>query len=139
MNLVLSSTPTALLVAARQKILALEAQMLQMQQVDLPLKHYFGDGIYMREMHVPAGVTLTGKIHRTDHICVLVKGKVTVSMDGVPKTYTAPCIIASKRGAKRAIYAHEESVWTNIHKTDEKNLARIEEILLAPTFEDLGE
>lgn len=139
MNLVLSNVPTAVLIAARLKVLALEDEMRKMPQVDIPIKHYFGSGIYMREMEVPAGVTLTGKIHRTDHICVLAKGRVTVYVDGIPKEYSAPCIIPSRRGAKRAIYVHEDAKWTNIHRTDEKNLAKIEEILLAPTFEDLGD
>ena len=115
----------------------LEAEMRKLPQIEIPIVHYFSKGMYIREMHVPAGVTLTGKIHRTEHLCVLSKGEVSVANEHGVKTYRAPYTIASPSGVKRAVYAHEDAVWANLHRTDETDLDKLEAMLIAPTFEDL--
>jgi hypothetical protein len=124
-------------IAYRQKVMRLEAEMRKMKQIEIPIVHYFSNGMYIREMHVPAGVTLTGKIHRTEHLCVLSKGEVSVANEHGIKTYKAPYTIASPSGVKRAVYAHEDAVWANLHRTDETDLDKLEAMLIAPTFEDL--
>ena len=43
-----------------------------------PLKHTFSDGIYVREITIPAGMFIVGKIHKHDHPNFLLKGKVVV-------------------------------------------------------------
>jgi hypothetical protein len=121
----------------RQKVMRLEAEMRKLPQIEIPIVHYFSNGMYIREMHVPAGVTLTGKIHRTEHLCVLSKGEVSVANEHGIKTYKAPYTIASPSGVKRAVYAHEDAVWANLHRTDETDLDKLEAMLIAPTFEDL--
>lgn len=64
-------------------------------------------------------------------------GKVTVSDGGNVTTYEAPATIISKVGAKRAIYAHEESLWTNFHATELDDPEEIEEEIIADSFEEL--
>lgn len=131
----------------RSKIMELEASMRQQEGAvvgDGPavITHYFAPGIYCREMFVPAGYALVGKIHKTKHICILSKGKVTVADGETLNTYEAPTTIVSPVGAKRAIYAHEDSVWTNVHSTGHKEqieseLESIEKELIAESFEEL--
>jgi len=101
------------------------------------IKHYHTPGLYGREMWMPVGCLITGKIHLTEHICILSQGKVTVSDGIVSITYTAPATILSKVGAKRAIYAHEDSVWTNFHATELTDPEKIEEVITVNTFEEL--
>ena len=101
------------------------------------ISHYFASGVYAREMWMPAGYFITGKIHLTEHICVLSQGSVTVYDGGKTVDYQAPAIIISKVGAKRAIYAHEESVWTNFHATELTDPELIEEAIIAESFEHL--
>jgi len=101
------------------------------------ISHYFASGVYAREMWMPAGYFITGKIHLTEHICVLSQGSVTVYDGGKTVDYQAPAIIISKVGAKRAIYAHEESVWTNFHATELTDPELIEEAIVVNTFEEL--
>ena len=43
-----------------------------------PLNHYFSDGIYVREITIPAGMVIVGKIHKHRHPNFLIKGKVMV-------------------------------------------------------------
>lgn len=101
------------------------------------IKHYHAPGLYGREMWMPKDCLITGKIHKTEHICVLSMGKVTVSDGGTVSTYEAPATIISRVGAKRAIYAHEDSLWTNFHATELDDPEEIEEEIIAKSFEEL--
>ncbi len=124
----------------RDKVMQMEAVMLAMpeRQIEIPLKHYFAPGIYMREMTMPKDATVTGKIHKTEHYCILTKGKVSVLTDEGMRTLEAPSVVHSLPGIKRALYAHEEVVWINVHHnpTNERDLDKIEEIFTAKTFEE---
>jgi hypothetical protein len=128
---------------ARSNILKLEAAMQAMEGYDpegkeiCRITHYHAPGLYGREMWMPAGCLITGKIHKTEHICVLSKGKVTVANGGDSVTYEAPATIISKVGAKRAIYAHEESVWTNFHATELDDPEEIEADIIAESFAEV--
>ncbi len=121
----------------RAKVMALEAALRTLPQVELKIVHYFCKGLYIREMHAPADVTLTGKIHRTEHLCVLSQGDVSVSTGVGVRRLRAPYILQSPPGEKRAIYVHQDAIWANLHRTDETDLEKIELELIAPTFEDL--
>ena len=130
-------------VARRSNILALEDVMRELPGYDpeggeiCRIKHYHAPGLYGREMWMPADCLITGKIHKTEHICILSMGEVTVSDGGESITYKAPATIVSRVGAKRAIYAHEESVWTNFHATELTDPEAIETEIIAETFEEL--
>jgi len=127
----------------RSNIMALEDAMKTLPSYDAGgentcrISHYNVPGLYAREMWMPADCMITGKIHKTEHICILSKGMVTVSDGGHSVTYKAPAIIVSRIGAKRAIYAHEESVWTNFHATELTDPEAIEREIIAETFEEL--
>jgi len=128
---------------ARADILNLEAAMQEMDGYDpegkeiCRIRHYHTPGLYGREMWMPADCLITGKIHLTEHICILSQGKVTVASGGESTTYEAPATVISKVGAKRAIYAHEDSVWTNFHATELTDPEEIEEEIIAKDFEEL--
>lgn len=126
--------------AQRDKILSLEAAMFAMpeHQIKVEIVHHFAPGLYGREMRVPAGACLVGKIHKTEHLCVLSKGDVTVIGDSGPHRIQASTVVHSLPGTKRAILAHEDSVWINFHHnpTNERDTDHIEDIFIAKTFED---
>ena len=82
------------------------------------ITHHFAQGVYLREMFIPQNCLITGKIHKTEHLCILSQGKVTVANGLDVSTYEAPATILSKPGAKRSIFAHEDSTWTNVHPTE---------------------
>ncbi len=124
----------------RGKILALEDAILAMPETHIHIepKHYFSDGVYAREIIIPAGTTLTGKIHKTEHLNIISKGEITVWTDEGMKRIKAPFTMVSKPGMKRVGYAHTDTVWTTIHGTQEKDLEKLEELLIAKTFEELA-
>jgi hypothetical protein len=123
--------------AMRQKILALEGELRNLGTVvDLEVTHHFANGIYAREIFVPKGTALTGKIHKTDHINIISQGEISVMTEDGIKRLKAPCTLISRAGLKRAGYAHEDTVWTTIHATPETNLDKLEADLIAPSFEE---
>jgi hypothetical protein len=121
----------------REKVEELEEMMQELDPVILPLKHHFADGIYAREMFLPAGALITGAVHKTKHMCILSQGRVRVATDDGPVELVAPATLIAYPGAKRAIYALEDSVWTNIHATTETDLDKLVEELTESTAAEL--
>lgn len=106
-----------------------------------PIQEEYGCGTYAREMFIPKGTVLVGKIHRHHYINFIMKGKLSVSTEFGKQYYEAPCIFVSEPGMKRAIYAEEDSIWVNVHiskHTGEESLDKIEEEVIAPSYEALG-
>lgn len=97
--------------STRDKIQSLEDELKTMPQVDIPVVHRFSGGIYAREITIPAGVFLTGKIYKDDHFDVMVYGDVTVTTDNGGKRLTGFNISKGNQGKKRAGYTHEETRW----------------------------
>ena len=121
----------------REAVEQIEDAMQGMPPAFLPIKHYFANGMYAREMTVPAGAIVTGAIHKTTHFCILSQGRVHVmSEDGIEEL-VAPAIIISQPGTKRAIHALEDTVWTNIHATNETDLDKLVEELTESTVDQL--
>jgi quercetin dioxygenase-like cupin family protein len=115
----------------RQKVFELEDEIRKLPHVEFPERHYFAGGVYAREITIPAGSVLTGKIHKYAQINVLSKGEMTVTTEEGPKRVRAPYTIVSPPGTKRAAIAHEECVWTTFHGTNETDLAKIEAHFIA--------
>lgn len=51
---------------------------------------------------------------------------------------TGTCTMVSPPGTKRALFAHEDTVWTTVHVTDETDLKKIEEVVIAESYAELG-
>jgi len=117
---------------SRELIEQMQSVMAKMPQAELPTNHYFADGMYCREMIWPAGVTVVGKVHKKDHLFVLLKGEATFSTDDGMKRVKAPCVIVGRSNGKRVGYAHEDSICLNIHRTDSRDLDEIELELIEP-------
>lgn len=106
----------------------------------LPLKHTFTPGIYTREIFLPAGSVLTGKIHRHEHPNFLMAGVVDVfTEDGGLERLEAPMWCVSPAGTKRAIHVIEDSIWITIHAnpTDTEDLEEIENMVIAKEYKEL--
>lgn len=114
------------------KIMRLESEMAQLPQMEVETVHRFSHGIYEREITIPKGTLLTGKMHRTDHISHVLKGDISVLTEHGIERIRAPATIVSKAGMKRVGYAHEDTVWTTVHGTHETDLERLEEELIVP-------
>ncbi len=123
--------PASLLLTVREKVNILENEMRKQPQIDLEVKHHFSYGIYARELFIPKGVMLTGKIHKYEQLNVLAKGDISVLVDDRIVRIKAPFTIVSKAGTKRIAIAHSDCIWITIHGTNETNLDKIEEYFIA--------
>ncbi len=124
----------------RMRIARMEAAMREMPQIDCPLKHTFTTGVYMREIFIPAGSCVVGKIHRHAHVNFISSGHVTVVTEhGGTEELHGPCTMVSKAGTKRALYAHTDTVWTTIHANpnEETDLDKLESDIIAKDYAEL--
>lgn len=104
----------------------LQVAISGLPQTQMVTRHYFADGTYCRELLIPQGVTLVGKVHKREHLCILLQGELTISDGESSRTLKAPCIFVSPPGVKRAGYAHEDSIFVNVHRTNSTDLDEIE-------------
>lgn len=98
----------------------LESIMIQSQDIiDAPLQHKFTEGMYIREIFMPAGSLWTSKIHKTEHPYVVSYGKVAVSIDNNEwYEITAPYTGITQPGTRRVLYILEDCIWTTFHRID---------------------
>jgi hypothetical protein len=96
-------------------IYQLEAEILKLPQVEMPVDHDFCNGLYARTMHIPAGTILTGAIHREESFFLVRKGELIVSTDNGPRTIGPGHMSISKIGTKRAGIALTDVEVTTFH------------------------
>ena len=108
--------------STRDKIFAAEAFMKEQPQVEVPVKHYFSQGVYAREITIPAGVVLTGEIHKFKQLNILSKGRMQVYTEEGIREVEAPFTVVSPPGTKRIAHTLTECVWTTIHGTEETDV-----------------
>ena len=103
--------------------------LLDAPQMRCNVVHRFGPGVYIREASYKAGTLIIGQEHVSDHINMLLKGKINV-IDGNGNTVTleAPHMFVSPAGSKVG-YALEDVIWQNIYATNETNVEVLEQTL----------
>ena len=99
----------------------LEVAMLEnCEPVHCLTTHKFTDGMYIREIFMPAGSLITSKVHKTEHPYIVSYGKVAVSIDGDDwDEITAPYTGITKPGTRRVLYILEDCIWTTFHRVDD--------------------
>jgi hypothetical protein len=105
------------------------------------LTHRFAEGIYVREIRIPAGTVLTGKLHKHQHPNVLLHGEVLVVTEhGGREHLVAPLVMMSPPGTKRAVLALADTVWITIHANPDntQDLAVLEDQIIAPDYAALA-
>lgn len=123
----------------RERIFDLQAALAEMPQVECPVRHFFANGLYAREMFIPAGTCAVGKIHRHDQMTMIL-GDVTIVTPGQEPVRIESCEpFVSPAGIKRAAYAHVDSFITTFHANpdDLRDIDGLEAVLIAPSFEAL--
>lgn len=114
--------------STREKVNRIEQSLWHMPEVCIEIipVHYFSPGICAREITIPAGATVVGKIHKYEQLNILSKGDISVLTEEGIKRVQAPFTVVSPPGTKRIAYAHSECVWTTILATDETDVEKIE-------------
>ena len=107
----------------REAILELEREILACPQAEIPVSHEFCNGLYARTIRIPAGVVLTGAIHKEESFFIVRSGQILLTTDtGV--IHAGPGFMSVTRpGQKRAGLALTECEVVNImvNQTNETN------------------
>ncbi len=112
------------------KIEQVESHLLDLPQVECPVVHHFGPGIYIREVTLPAGALAMGHAQKFDHLNIMLTGAVAmVGDDGQTKVLRAPMIFVGKPGRKLG-YVLETCIWQNVYATEERDIDKLESMFL---------
>ena len=128
----------------RRSIMNLEQVLMQQPDNLTPeeaeeeyITHHFAPHVYGREMLIPKGMCIVGKIHKHAHMNILAKGRVKVVTEFGDDFIEAPHMWTSKPGTKRALVALEDLVWITIHHdpNGDKDTDALERYIIADSFD----
>jgi hypothetical protein len=118
----------------REQIIGLEYVLKQLPQLSEELIHHFAHGVYAREMRVPCGTILVGKIHRYSCINFIMSGVVEVRSQEGAYRIEAPYVFVSPGLTKRAMVALTDLTWVTVHPANSENLDELERELIMEDF-----
>lgn len=109
-------------------------QTLDTYDIDSLTTHHFCEGLYARELVIPEGGVIVGKMHAKENLFLLAKGDMTVWTEHGVRRVQAPFMVKTKPGDKRVGYAHTESITINFHANpdDETDLTLLESRYVMP-------
>ena len=105
-----------------------------------PVVDEYGCCTYARQMFIPAGTMIVGKIHRHAHHNFIMQGLIEVATEHGTELLEAPCVFVSEVGTKRAVRALEDTIWVTVHLTkhsEEEDLDKIEDEVISPSYEEM--
>ena len=103
-----------------------------------PLRHGFAQGLCAREMFLPPGMLVVGRIHKQSHLSFLMVGTLLIIDEFSGRQYRqAPCWWVSERGVKRGLYALEPSALLCVFATECTDIEALEDELTVTTYEEL--
>lgn len=117
------------------KLDAADVGISQMEQFNFPVRHLFTPGLCVREIFMPAGAILTSRIHLFEHPFVISLGVCSVwSNEHGWETLRAPHTGITRPATRRALYIHEDTIWSTFHVTTETDP---EKLIKAITYDHL--
>ena len=119
-------------VEVKQGVKMLEKILEPMPQVECPVINVFAEGIYSRQCFNPKGTFIIGKEQKFGCLVVLLSGQVRIFDANGVREVTAPAVFPSEPGAKRCVYAVEDSIFMTVHANpeNETDLDKIEDRLI---------
>jgi len=119
-------------------IKSLRDTLAQLPQYEPETVSYFHGGMLMREVTRPAGVMVIGRVHKREHLYIILEGTVAIT-DGDGKAFEAGpgTVIKSKPGTQRAVLALTDAKCLTIQRTDATTLDEAEKDLMEDDPESL--
>lgn len=115
------------------KIFAMQDLIGQAPAVPMPVQDHFAPHIYVREIFMPAGTFVVGKMHKTEHFNIITQGIVRLIHDDDSITeVSAGDVFTSKLGVKKVLYIVEDTRWLTVHPTDSVDPKILEYELIIP-------
>lgn len=123
----------------RARLARLDAVILSLPQIHPGRHHHRAHDAVVIEAFIPKDSYVTGRIHKHRQVNVLLSGEISVlTEDGMVRA-SAPYIVESPPGTKRAAYTHEDSIWlTIVGIKDAETLSPddIDNLLTCRTYEE---
>tara|TARA_R110002096_G_C14178486_1_gene686645 strand:+ start:40 stop:414 length:375 start_codon:yes stop_codon:yes gene_type:complete len=116
--------------AVQDNIYKFQDVLKEYPKADVVNRHHFSDGMYAREMFMPANTCVVGAKHKTRHFYSVVKGECSVVSVHEREDIKAPFLGETLPGTKRIIYAHTDCIWITYHPTQLTNVEEIEKALV---------
>lgn len=106
---------------------------------DCPVRNWFQPGVYCREITMPEGLIIAGRIHRHAHLNIVSHGRCVVVTEAGCEVIEAPCTFMSEAGTKRLVYTTSDVVWTTIHSnpTEERDEATLLASLSVESYDEI--
>lgn len=123
----------------RKGIEWMQGEIQKLEQTPIHTRHLFPKDLYVREIFIPKGTVLIGRIHRSEYVEIVFCGEVDIYTEDGIKTVKAPATFVTKPGRKRMGLTLEDTLWTSVHPnpTNETNLEKLDAELLAETLDDV--
>lgn len=99
-------------------------------QVPMPTKSFLLEGMYLRQCCIPAGTAFVGRKHKKPHYFICAKGEAQITTDNGIELIRAGMVLMVAPGSHRAGVTVEDTVFITIHRTEETDLAAIEDDLV---------
>jgi hypothetical protein len=103
--------------------------------VDFDVTHTLIDGVYTRTLFIPKGMFLVGKVHLKECVNIVAKGDISILTETGMGRIQAGHIAVSKPGIQKLGYAHEDTVFVNVFRTDETDITKIEAEIATADYE----
>lgn len=130
----LGESPLATRVAIEQRK---EEMLVSPNRVELPFTESLQQGLYTRTLFIPRGCELVGKIHRKPCVNIVAKGDITIMTETGLMRVQAGYSVTSPAGIQKIGYAHEDTIFINVFRTDETEISKIEKDLICEKHEAL--
>lgn len=128
----------------RSKIVSLESKLFDEVGVTLEpseevVSHHHADRLYGREMFIPKGSLIVGKIHRYECVNVIATGTIKVVSEWGEDIFVGPTVFVSPPGSKRAVLALTDVIWVTVHPNfeNERDMDKLESTLIAGSYAEL--
>lgn len=110
----------------RENIGELANHLREMDNDTTSIVEYFASDAYVREMVIPAGTCVIGRVHKADCINILLEGEIViVDNEGNRKEMKAPQVFIAKAGHQKAGFAIKDTRWLNCFSCKEEQLADV--------------
>lgn len=127
-------------VIVRTQIMALKDRLMAQpgEHIEMMVEHTVLDGMYMRKLFIPKGSIVVGKIHRKACLNVVAMGDISVMTETGYARVQAGFTLSSPVGLQKVGFAHEDTIFINVFRTDETDIDKIEAEIACESYEALA-
>jgi quercetin dioxygenase-like cupin family protein len=115
-------------VAIQDKIQEIKRLSADLPMVVMPTQHFLVDGMYARQIMIPAGTAFVGRRHKKFHYFLVLRGGAWVTgEDDKPHNLQPGMLLMCAPGSQRVGVTYADTIFVTVHRTDETMLKNIED------------